>query len=90
LLIVKYLLLTNTKQKVKRYNSWNSHSKTGINNLSVGGRNAMFEKLLLAATITFSLHLFLPSQVIKSVNTGSKQIEQSQTTHTILVKMQLK
>ncbi len=50
----------------------------------------MFEKLLLAVTITFSLHLFLPSQVTKSVTTGANQIEQSQTTHTILVKMQLK
>ncbi|MBD2509300.1 hypothetical protein H6G91_18715 [Nostoc muscorum FACHB-395] len=48
----------------------------------VGGRKTMFEKLLLAVTITFSLNLFFQIRVPEQHNSGAiygSQLEQSAT-----------
>ncbi|ACC82530.1 conserved hypothetical protein [Nostoc punctiforme PCC 73102] len=48
----------------------------------VGGRKTMFEKLLLAVTITFSLNLFFQVRVPEQHNSGAiygSQLEQSAT-----------
>jgi hypothetical protein len=48
----------------------------------VGGRKIMFEKLLLAVTITFSLNLFFQVRVPEQHSTGASyglQLEQSTT-----------
>jgi hypothetical protein len=48
----------------------------------VGGRKTMFEKLLLAVTITFSLNFFFQVRLPGQHNTGAtygSQLEQSAT-----------
>ncbi|AFY36146.1 hypothetical protein Cal7507_5832 [Calothrix sp. PCC 7507] len=52
---------------------------------SVGGIKTMFEKLLLAVTITFSLNLFIQVRVPDHNQTGTNYQQQQQTSATILV-----
>ncbi|MBW4558688.1 MAG: hypothetical protein KME59_22715 [Trichormus sp. ATA11-4-KO1] len=52
----------------------------------VGVRKTMFEKLLLAVTITFSLNLFLQVRVPHSTNTGIHDPQNTEPSITILVK----
>lgn len=51
----------------------------------VGGRKTMFEKLLLAATITFSLNFFFQVRVPEQNNSGAIYGPQPQQSATILV-----
>jgi hypothetical protein len=51
----------------------------------VGGRKTMFEKLLLAVTITFSLNLFIQVRIPDHNQTRTNYQQQPQTSATILV-----
>ncbi|WP_373524900.1 hypothetical protein [Nostoc sp.] len=51
----------------------------------VGGRKTMFEKLLLAATITFSLNFFVQVRVLEQNNSGATYRPQPEQSATILV-----
>ncbi len=51
----------------------------------VGGRKTMFEKLLLAITITFSLNFFLQVRVPDQQKTGTNYQPHLETSATILV-----
>lgn len=51
----------------------------------VGGIKTMFEKLLLAVTITFSLNCFFQVRLPDQNQTGTNYQHQKQTSATILV-----
>jgi hypothetical protein len=51
----------------------------------VGGSKTMFEKLLLAVTITFSLNLFLQVRVPNQNQTDANYQQHRETSATILV-----
>ncbi|OUL19365.1 hypothetical protein BV378_33470 [Nostoc sp. RF31YmG] len=51
----------------------------------VGGSETMFEKLLLAVTITFSLNFFLQVRVPNQDQTGANYQQHTETSATILV-----
>jgi hypothetical protein len=51
----------------------------------VGGRQIMFEKLLLAVTITFSLNFFLQVRAPEQTSTDASYHQQTDTPLTILV-----
>ncbi|WP_392532922.1 hypothetical protein [Nostoc sp. C117] len=51
----------------------------------VGGRKTMFEKLLLAATITFSLNFFFQVHLPEQNNSGATYGLQPEQSATILV-----
>jgi hypothetical protein len=51
----------------------------------VCGSETMFEKLLLAVTITFSLNCFLQVRVPNQQETGATYQQQTETSATILV-----
>ncbi|MCC5641494.1 hypothetical protein LC607_00665 [Nostoc sp. CHAB 5824] len=51
----------------------------------VGGRKTMFEKLLLAVTITFSLNLLFQVRVPEQHNFGATYGSQTEQSTTILV-----
>nr|WP_017655502.1 hypothetical protein [Fortiea contorta] len=51
----------------------------------VGGRKTMFEKLLLAVTITFSLNCFFQVRVPEPNQTSTNYQQHKQTSVTILV-----
>jgi hypothetical protein len=51
----------------------------------VGGRKTMFEKLLLAVTITFSLNCFFQVRLPEQKQTGINYQQQKQISATILV-----
>jgi hypothetical protein len=53
----------------------------------VGGRKTMFEKLLLAVTITFSLNFFVQVRVPNQTDTGTSYQRNPNTLTTILVEM---
>ena len=53
----------------------------------VGERKIMFEKLLLAVTITFSLNFFLQVRVPDQTNADTSYQQHNQTTLTILATM---
>nr|MDZ8167065.1 hypothetical protein [Nostoc sp. CmiSLP01] len=52
----------------------------------VGGRKTMFEKLLLAVTITFSLNFFFQVHLPEQDNTGASYGVQPEQSATILVR----
>lgn len=51
----------------------------------VGGRKTVFEKLLIAVTITFSLHFFFQVRVPQQNNSGATHGSQVEQSATILV-----
>lgn len=51
----------------------------------VSGRKTMFEKLLLAVTITFSLNFFFQVRVPDQTKTGASYDHDTKTSATILV-----
>jgi hypothetical protein len=53
----------------------------------VGGRKTMFEKLLLAVTITFSLNFFVQVRVPNQTDTGTSYQPNQNIPTTILVEI---
>ncbi|MFK0731227.1 MAG: hypothetical protein HEQ35_28695 [Gloeotrichia echinulata IR180] len=51
----------------------------------VSGRKTMFEKLLLAVTITFSLNFFFQVRLPDQTKTGASYQQDTKTSATILV-----
>jgi hypothetical protein len=52
----------------------------------VGGRKNMFEKLLLAVTITLSINFFVQVRISNQTNTGSSYQQNIEKSATILVR----
>jgi len=76
--------LSLKKLQEKTLTPWNCRSATTII-IGVGGRKNMWEKLLLAVTITFSLNLFLQVRVPNQTNTGASYQERTEILPQIMV-----